>query len=196
MQFKFLFAAAAVATSVTAQATVGDLSNSLKDIADSITDGIETIKDISPSTVTTIIPKLAVNFKEITDTIGKFSKDLGEIDPAKFPKSAESDICDTYSDFFEVYNNLVDVVIGDDGALARIPASIITLPIAGIFQVANSAINNFVQSFIQLIPNCRESAQKDLEEANKKFADAIQNFANNVYRPVGGGFGGLFGKDN
>jgi hypothetical protein len=63
MQFKFLFAAAAVATSVTAQATVGDLSNSLKDIADSITDGIETIKDISPSTVTTIIPVRATYYQ-------------------------------------------------------------------------------------------------------------------------------------
>lgn len=80
--------------------------------------------------------------------------------------------------------------------MARIPASIFTLPIAGIFQVANSAINNFVQSFIQLIPNCRESAQKDLEEANKKFQDAIQEFADNVYRPVGGDFSGLSGKDN
>jgi hypothetical protein len=61
MQFKFLLTVAAAATASAGfttkrQANIGTLSNALKDIADSITDGIETIKDISPSTVTSIIP--------------------------------------------------------------------------------------------------------------------------------------------
>ncbi|KAK0386902.1 hypothetical protein NLU13_5215 [Sarocladium strictum] len=173
------------------QATIGKLSNALKDIADSITDGIETIKDISPTTVATVIPKLVGNFNDIVKTIGSFGKELSKVKPADVPKAAESDLCDTYSDFFEVYNNLVDVVIGEKGLLARIPVSVITLPIAGILQVANSAINNFVYSFLQIVPRCRVRAQEELEEASDKFTSAIQKFSDNLYRPVGGDFDGL-----
>lgn len=98
----------------------------------------------------------------------------------------------------DVYNDVVQAVIGKDGFLSKIPVAIIALPVSGLLQVFNSAINNFFTSFIQLVPRCRESARDDLKKLNEDFAESIEQFADNVYNPIGGGIGSgdstIFGK--
>ena len=71
-----------------------------------------------------------------------------------------------------VHDKLANLLIGKAGLLSN------TGPFSNILQFINNGIVNFLHTVIQVIPACREAAQKSLDESSHHFQHAIRLFAN------------------
>ncbi|UPK96857.1 hypothetical protein LCI18_007792 [Fusarium solani-melongenae] len=178
MQFKLLTAVTTflAASSVQAAIAPSDIVKTLETVTDLSSETNDIAKTISnPVQIFTAVPKLINSFREIITTVTGAISMLGDLpeDPG-FPKSGQSEICEAFTSFVKVHQNLLETIIGKNGLLSSTP---FTAPIAAVLRVLEGVVDKVAFTIIGAVPTCAEGAKKDLDDLDETLSKAIDIYS-------------------
>ncbi|KAI8682518.1 hypothetical protein LRP88_05513 [Fusarium phalaenopsidis] len=178
MQFKLLTAVTTflAASSVQAAIAPSDIVDTLEKVTDLSSDTNKIAESItSPVQIFTKVPQLIGNFKDIVSTVTGAISMLGDLpDNTDFPESGQSDICEAFTGFVKVHQNLLETIIGKKGLLSSTP---FTAPIAAVLRVLENVVDKVAFIIIGTVPTCADGAKKDLEALDKTLGETIDTYA-------------------
>ncbi|KAI8721737.1 hypothetical protein NCS52_00316000 [Fusarium sp. LHS14.1] len=178
MQFKILTAITTflAASSVQAAIAPSDIVKTLETVTDLSSDTNDIAKTITnPVQIFTAVPKLIGSFKNIITTVTDAISMLGDLpEDTDFPKSGQSEICEAFTGFVKVHQNLLETIIGKKGLLSSTP---FTAPIAAVLRVLEGVVDKVAFTIIGTVPTCEESAKKDLEALDKTLGETIDTYS-------------------
>ncbi|RMJ08355.1 hypothetical protein CDV36_012030 [Fusarium kuroshium] len=178
MQFKLLTAVTTflAASSVQAAIAPSDIVNTLEKVTDLSSDTDDIAKSItSPFQIFTAAPRLIGSFKDIVTTVTGAITMLGDLpDKTDFPESGQSEICEAFTGFVKVHQNLLETIIGKKGLLSSTP---FTAPIAAVLRVLENVVDKVAFIIIGTVPTCADGAKKDLEALDGTLGRTIEIYS-------------------
>ncbi|EEU46716.1 uncharacterized protein NECHADRAFT_123303 [Fusarium vanettenii 77-13-4] len=178
MQFKLLTAVTTflAASSVQAAIAPSDIVKTLETVTDLSSDTNDIAKTITnPVQIFTAVPKLIGSFKDIIGTVTNAISMLGDLpDDPKFPESGQSEICEAFTGFVKVHQNLLETIIGKEGLLSNTP---FTAPIAAVLRVLENIVDKVAFTIIGTVPTCADGAKKDLQDLDETLGKTIDTYS-------------------
>ncbi|VUC29514.1 unnamed protein product [Clonostachys rosea] len=177
MQFKALSILAVVmsASHVAANILPEDIINTIGKVTDLSSSTADAAKDIEGGNVLAAAPKLVTGFKDIVSTVtGAIPMLENEKPDEAFSEGDQTNICDAFTTFVEVHQDLLNVVIGKNSLLSSTP---FTAPVAAVLRTLEGGVDTLAYSIIGLVPTCADKAQMDLENLDNTIGDAIDIYS-------------------
>ncbi|KAJ4319935.1 hypothetical protein N0V84_006118 [Fusarium piperis] len=178
MQFKLLTAVTTflAASSVQAVISPSDITGTLVKVTDLSSETNDIAKTINtPFQIFTAAPRLINSFKNIVTTVTEAITMLGDLDnDTDFPKSGQNEICDTFTNFVKVHQNLLETIIGKHGLLSSTP---FTAPIAAILRVLENVVDKVALIIISKVPTCADGAKEDLKDLDNTLGRTIEIYS-------------------
>lgn len=94
----------------------------------------------------------------------------------KFSKSDQTGICSAFSNFVKVHQNLLKIIIGQNGIRSKTP---FTGPIAAVLRILEGGVDGLAFTIIGFVPTCAATAKEDL-----RMLDATLDKTVDVYSVV------------
>jgi len=177
MQFKALPVITAVlsfsqaATALSAQ----DVVDNIVEITKLSKDTIDVAQEVSGGNLGAGL-KLVGNFKGIIDTVAKDVSGMPESSSGdEFKEKDQKSICEAFTNFVEVHQKLLNIVIGEVGVLSKIP--IAGPAFAGVLRVLEDGVDKLAFGIIEMVPTCEGQAKEDLEKLDGTIEKSIMEFS-------------------
>ncbi|KAM0421061.1 hypothetical protein ACHAPT_011132 [Fusarium lateritium] len=179
MQFKLLTTITTVlaASSVQAIIKASDITGTLVKVTDLSSDTNKIATSISnPIQIFSAAPRLIGSFKDIVTTVTGAITMLGneDLDNANFDNDGQNQVCEAFTDFVKVHQQLLNTVIGKHGLLSATP---FTTPIAAVLRVLEGVVDKVALLIIGTVPTCADGAKKDLEALDGTLSKTIKIYS-------------------
>jgi len=149
--------------------SITDISNNTNNI----------LKDAAPGNLITAIPEVLTNIKNIVGTITMDTNFIEGAGNVSIPTDIQSQICDAFSGFVNIQQNLFNTMISGKGPLAPV-ATLVNAALGSI----EGCVDSLALSVIGLVPVCASQARADKNALDNSLNQAVQAF--NVSLGLGG----------
>ncbi|CRK24407.1 hypothetical protein HYQ45_014197 [Verticillium longisporum] len=185
MQFKALaLATTALAGFVHAQefsanvqfsaGTLASAIDAIADVSKQTNDIAVQINPFNPISLITAVPRVIINFKDITTTVASKILMLRGIRlDEPFPVNGQLQVCGAFRNFVKIHQALLNTIIGRSGFLVRTGFG---GPLAGVLRLLEGGVDQLALLIIGFVPTCAAGAEQDRKALDQTFDLTLQRF--------------------